>query len=670
MPLGVCREGECGVRQQNNGRRDVDSQRRAWRGACALAAFLLAPAYAAELQTASLADLSLEQLANIEVTSVSRHAERLSDAPASIYVITNDDIRRAGVRSLAEALRLAPNLQVARNSSSTYAISSRGFNNALGNKLLVLIDGRTVYTPLFSGVFWDQQDVMLEDIERIEVISGPGGTLWGANAVNGVINVITRTARDSQGMLVTAGVGNRDDGAGFRYGGALGEAGHFRVYGKRLDLQNTRNAAGASFPDGWQQGQIGFRADWGQSSRNFTVQGDAYSGKGETRSIFGPVEVSGTNLLARWSEKFSSGSDFHLQAYYDKSDREDRSGFQGDVNTYDIEFQHGIPLGAHKVLWGGGYRHARDDVPSTLPLNPLLALVIRFVPPARTLTWQNVFVQDEIRLSEKVALTVGLKLESNDYTGWEKLPSARLAWKPEDNQLVWGAVSRTVRAPARLDRDFNFVAVGTFVPVLLPPPNNIFIAGGPYFESEVANVFEIGYRAQPSSVLSYSVTAYRQNYQKLRSGMPAPNAFIENKISGFENGVEAWATWQAARAWRLSGGFSTLRQHLGIDPGSRDPVGPIALGNDPDHQWMLRSSFNLTDRHEFDAMVRRVGSLPVQAGLPVQVYTAVDARLGWKATRNTEVSLTLENIFDSEHAEFTTTNLYGRSAFLKLLWRI
>ena len=648
-----------------NNSRDVVSRRRALSVACALAAFFFVPTHAAELQVASFADLSLEQLANIEVTSVSRRSERLSDAPASIYVITNDDIRRSGVRSLPEALRLAPNLQVARTNASQYAISSRGFNNSIGNKLLVLIDGRTVYTPLFSGVFWDMQDVMLEDVERIEVISGPGATLWGANAVNGVINVITRRARDSQGMLVTAGVGNRDDSAGFRYGGAFGETGHYRVYGKSQDLQNTRNAAGVSFPDGWQRGQVGFRADWGQDSRNFTVQGDAYSGKSETRPTFGPINVSGTNLLARWNEKFSSGSDLRLQVYFDRSEREDRSGFQGNVDKYDIEFQHGIPLGAHKVMWGGGYRHARDDVPSTLPASPLIALVNRFVPPARTLTWENIFVQDEIRLNEKLDFTVGLKLENNDYTGWEKLPSARLAWKPESNQLLWGAVSRAVRAPARLDRDFNLVAVGTLVPANFPP----IIAGGPYFESEVATVFEIGYRAQPSDVLSYSVTAFRHNYKKLRSGMPPP-AFIENKMSGIENGMEAWATWQAARAWRLSGGFSTLRQHLGIDPGSRDPTGPIALGNDPDHQWMLRSSYNFTEHSEFDVMVRRVGSLPVQApGRPVQAYTAVDARLGWRPSRNTEVSLTLENLFDSEHAEFTTANLYGRSVFLKLLWR-
>ena len=621
-----------------------------------LAILALFPAFAAERLAANFADLSLEQLSNIEVTSVSGRAERLSDAAASIFVITNDDIRRSGARTLPEALRIAPNLQVARTSAGGYAISARGFNNAIGNKLLVLIDGRTVYTPLFSGVFWDQQDVMLEDVERIEVISGPGATLWGANAMNGVINVITRAARDTQGGLAVAGIGNRDQGAGFRYGGKLGEVGHFRVYGKSQELQNTRNANGVSLPDGWQRGQVGFRADWGETRRNFTVQGDAYSGKGEDRPVAGPVATSGLNLLARWNEQLASGSDIRLQAYYDRSERQDMVGFQGDVDTFDIEFKHGIPLGTQKILWGAGYRQARDDVPSTLP-----PLAIRFVPPARALTWQNIFVQDEIRLGKTLDLTLGIKLESNDYTGWEKLPSVRLAWKPGDNQLMWGAVSRAIRAPARLDRDFFLV----FTPI-----NFNFIAGGPYFESEVANVFEIGYRARPASSFSYSITGFHSRYDRLRSGMPPP-AVIENRIEGIENGVEAWATFQATRAWRLSGGFSTLRQHLGVEPGSTDPTGPIALGNDPDHQWMLRSALDLTDRHEFDLMLRRVGSLPVQApGLPVPAYTALDARLGWKPNRNMEVSVTLENLFDREHAEFTTASQYGRSVFLKLLWRM
>jgi iron complex outermembrane receptor protein len=640
--------------------------RRLCRIACAGVAFCLSPALAAE-RSGSFADLTLEQLANIEVTSVSGRAERLSDAPASIFVITGEDIRRSGARTLPEALRIAPNLQVARTSAHAYAISARGFNNSngLANKLLVLIDGRTVYSPVMSGVFWEQQDVMLEDVERIEVISGPGATLWGANAVNGVINVITRTAGGTQGGLLTAGIGNRDHGAAARYGGRIGETGHYRVYAKSQELQNTQSAAGVSLPDGWQRGQGGFRADWGGSGRNFTLQGDGYSAKGEDRPVIGPLTVSGMNLLARWNERLRSGSDFQLQAYYDRSERSDFAGFQGDVDTYDIEFKHGIPLGAHKVLWGGGYRHAKDNIPATLATNPLFSFVIEFVPPARTLTWQNVFVQDEIRLTDKLDLTIGLKLESNDYTGWEKLPSVRLAWKPQDNQLFWGAASRAVRAPARLDREFFLVAVGAVLPAPI-----VVIAGGPTFESEVANVFELGYRAQPTRAFSWSVTGFHSRYDKLRSGTTGPPAFIENKIEGFENGVEAWAALQATSAWRVSGGFSTLRQHLGVKPGSTDPVGPIALGNDPDHQWMLRSALDVGGGGEFDLMLRRVGSLPVQAGAPVQAYTALDARLGWRLNRNVEASLMLENLLDREHAEFTGASQYGRAAFLKLLWRI
>jgi iron complex outermembrane receptor protein len=615
--------------------------------------------HAATPPTRDLADLSLEELANIEVTSVSKSAEPLADAPASIFVITNDDIRRAGVRTLAEALRLAPNLQVARTSANSYAISARGFNNSIGNKLLVLIDGRTVYTPLFSGVFWDQQDVMLEDVERIEVISGPGATLWGANAVNGVINVITRSSRDTQGALAAVGAGNLDQGVALRYGGKLGEDGTVRIYGKGRDLQNTKRADGSAVPDGWDNGQVGFRADWNGSRRSFTVQGDAYRGRSEDRPLGGPIEVSGANLLARWNERFSSGSDIRLQAYYDRSERQDRIGFQGDVDTFDIDFQHGIPLGRHKLLWGAGYRRAHDNVPDTIPT----PFVIRFVPSSRTLDWQNVFAQDEIRLTDSLDFTVGLKLESNDYTGWETLPSARLAWKPSRNRLVWGAVSRAVRAPARLDRDFFLV---------FPPLNFSFINGGPNFVSEIANVYEIGYRAQPSPALSYSITGFHTRYDRLRSGMPAP-AVIENRIEGFSNGVEAWATFQATRTWRLSGGLSTLHQHLGLEQGSRDPTGPIALGNDPDHQWMLRSSWNIASNQELDVIARRVGSVPLQAPAPpVPAYTAVDLRWGWKVSREVELSLTLQNLFDPEHPEFNAApgrSEFERGAFLKLLWR-
>lgn len=622
-----------------------------------LIAFSAVSVHAAATQMARLTDLSLEQLGDIEVTSVSRHAERLADAAASIFVISAEDIRRSGARTLPEALRLAPNLQVAQTNAGSYAVSARGFNNAIGNKLLVLIDGRTVYTPLFSGVFWDSQSVMLEDIERIEVISGPGATLWGANAVNGVINVISRTARNTQGTLVSAGVGNRDRGAAVRYGAKLGDDGYFRIYGKAFDLQNTKAENGISRPDGLQRSQVGFRADWGLERRNFTVQGDAYDGESEERLPGGPVKVSGVNLLARWNEQMDSGSNFRLQAYFDRSERQDMTGFQGNADTFDVEFQHGIPLGRHKVLWGGGYRHSRDEIPDTLP-----PLAFVFVPQSRSLSWENIFVQDAIKLGSTVELTLGLKMESNDYTGREYLPSARLAWKPSDNQLVWGAASRAVRAPARLDRDFS-------LRFIFPPLNLPVIKGGPYFESEIAKVLELGYRQQLTPSLSYSVTAFHNIYKKLRSGQPPP-AFIENQIEGVSNGIEAWGSYQATRAWRLSGGFTTLHQHFGARPGSRDPTGSSALGNDPDQQWMLRSTLNLTDQHEFDVMMRRVGSLPLPA---VPAYTAVDARLGWRLNHSTELSLTLQNLFDSAHPEFEAAGLrseYGRSIFLKMIWRM
>ena len=399
---------------------------------CAISIVLSASTLPATLRAEgprALADLTLEELANIEVTSVSRRAERLSDAPASIYVITREDIRRAGVTTLPEALRLAPTLQVARVNATKYAISARGFNNAIGNKLLVLIDGRTVYTPLFSGVFWEQQDVMLEDVERIEVISGPGATLWGANAVNGVINVITRRSGDTQGALVSIGGGNLEQGASVRYGGKLGETGHFRLYGKKLGLQNTTRANGSSVPDGWESGQVGFRADWGQAENGFTLQGDAYSGKSELGIVPGfvipPLDVSGANLLARWTRQLSGGSDIRLQAYYDHTKRDDPLFFRPESDIFDIDFQHGIPLDRHKLLWGGGYRHARDNVGPGLVFSA-------FVPASRRLNWTNLFVQDEIKLSETLQFTAGIKLERNDYTGWEYLPSMRLASSSND----------------------------------------------------------------------------------------------------------------------------------------------------------------------------------------------------------------------------------------------
>ena len=591
-----------------------------------------------------LVDLSLEELANLEITSVSRRPEPLSQAPASIFVITGEDIRRSGARTLPEALRLAPNLQVARIDASQYAISARGFNNAIGNKLLVLVDGRTIYTPLFSGVFWEQQDVMLEDVERIEVISGPGGTLWGANAVNGVINVITRAARDTQGTLVSIGGTGEDRTAALRYGDALEGGGHFRLYGKTGDMRNTFLPDGTPVADGREFSQAGFRADWSE----LTLQGDAYSGSNE-RVAFGGVEVSGWNLLGRWTRRLAGGSDLSVQAYYDRTEHDDAFLFRPRSDVFDVQLQHGVPHGRHRFLWGAGYRRADDDI------RP--GLVFGFVPRSRVLDWANVFAQEELRLGEGLDLTLGLKLESNDYTGVEKLPSARLAWKPTANALLWSALSRAVRAPARLDHDIRFPAV--------QPP--VFIAGGEHFDSEVADVLEVGIRAQPTATLSFSATAFYTEWDRLRSGEPAP-AMVQNRIEGDTHGIEAWGVWQATPALRFSAGGTNLKKHLALEPGANDPTGPSALGNDPRFQWTLRAAANLGAGHEIDAALRRVGALPDPA-LPG--YEAVDLRYAWRS-RQLELAATLRNAFDPDHAEFRTgpgaPSEFERVLYLSARW--
>jgi iron complex outermembrane receptor protein len=621
-----------------------------------LLALAAAPLAAAQPKAKALADLSLEELGKVEVTSVSGRAERLSDAPSSIYVITSEDIRRSGATSLPEALRLAPNLQVARIDTGTYAISARGFNNAIANKLLVLIDGRTVYAPYYSGVQWDQQDVMLEDVERIEVISGPGATLWGANAVNGVINVITRSAADTRGALAAVGGGNRETLGTVRFGGRLGDAGAFRVYAKTSQMQNTKTAAGAAVPDGLERSQAGFRADWAAGADAFTVQGDAYQGGAEHRGFFGPFELrpitaSGANLLARWSRKLDGGSDFDLQAYYDHSRRNDSLQYSPEVDVTDVQFRHHIPAGAHELLWGAGYRNARDNIQP--------GVLFRFVPQERSMTWTNVFLQDEIRLDRGVVLTLGAKLESNDYTGWEFLPSARLAWKYSEQMLLWGALSRAVRAPARLDRDLR-----------VPPNPPFIIAGGPNFRSEVAQVLEAGVRGQPTPNLSYSVTLFHNDWQRLRSGQNPPNALVQNNIEGPSYGAEAWGSWQATPNWRLSGGMTSVSKELVNSRAAVDPTGVANLGNDPNYQWMLRSQLDLPGGWEFDLGLRRVAALPVPL---VPSYNALDARLGWKVNRNVELSFVLQNALDPEHPEFNAApgrSEIPRSALLKLLWKL
>jgi iron complex outermembrane receptor protein len=598
----------------------------------------------------SLADLSLEQLSNIEVTSVSGRAESLQDAPGSIYVITSDDIRRSAALTLPQALRLAPNLQVASLNAGQYAISARGFNNAIGNKLLVLIDGRTIYSSLFSGVFWDANDLMLEDVDRIEVISGPGGTLWGANAVNGVINVITRSASATPGVLASVTAGDGGGQAVARYGASLANGGNYRVYALTQERVNTYRADHVQRPDSASKDQVGFRADWGSAADGVTVQGDAYRG-GKDPSFNLAPKLEGANLLARWNGQFANGSGYRLQAYVDHAKRDETATFRNTADSVDLQFSHEPTMAAGQhLLWGGGYRRTRDAN------DPSAGGVLAFVPAVRNLTWTNLFAQHESELTPKLHLTLGAKVERNVYSGTEFLPSARISYKSDRAGLSWAALSRAVRAPARLDRDLFIPAKGPFA-----------VGGGPNFDSEVANVLEVGQRGFIGNDLSYSVTLFRQDYDRLRSGAAGQ---LVNQIAGHSTGLEAWASWQARPNWRLAAGLLELRKSLHLVAPSTDNAGIANLGNDPRHQWSLRSSWDFSARHQLDVMVRHVGALPAPA---VEAYTAVDANWSWKLTPAFTASLLAQNLFDRRHVEFNAVGVASqieRRVFVRLAWQL
>lgn len=603
-----------------------------------------------------LAGLSLEDLANLEITSVSRRAESVSAAPASIYVITSNDIRRSGATSLPEVLRLAPNLQVARIDSAQYAISARGFNNAVGNKLLVLLDGRTLYTPLFSGVFWEMEDTLLQDIERVEVISGPGATLWGANAVNGVINIITRPAADTHGVLVTAAGGDREHGGGLRIGGEVGSA-QVRVYARARQVDNTNREDGVDVADTWERAQAGFRADWTGAGRSFTLQGDVYDGEGSHRGFFGTTEIpgvgiSGANLLARWMRTLNPDSNLRVQAYWSRSEREEAVLFSPTADILDLEVQHDVNIASHRVVWGGGYRYGKDDV------DPGLFTAV--LPDNRRLDWQNVFAQDEFALDDNLRATVGVRLEWNDYTGLEYLPSARLAWTPNDSHLVWGAVSRAVRAPSRFDRD-----------VFLPQTAPYIVAGGPDFVAEVAKVVSLGYRGQITRRVNLSATLFHHDWDNLRSGtMPPLPTYLVNDIEGEAWGLETWFTWELMQNWRISGGLTTLDKNLRFRPGGGDTVGVDnpTLHNDPDYQWTLRSSFDLRPNVTLDLNLRRVDALTVE---PVPAYSELNARIAWQPRVDLELSVIGRNLLHNDHAEYgalAARSRIDRGALLGVRW--
>ena len=606
----------------------------------ALFAFAALPVRAQQRDSMeALKHLTLDSLMNIEVMSVSRRPERLSQAASAIQVITQEDIRQSGAAGLPEALRLASNLQVAQIDSRQWAISARGFNSTSANKLLVLIDGRTVYTPLFSGVFWDVQDVDLSDVDRIEVISGPGAALWGANAVNGVINIITKEAKDSQGLMLVGGGGTTLRGFGTaRYGGAIGSRVNYRIYGKGFARDPTLLPNGQDGPDDWHMGQGGFRIDWNDSSsKRVTVQGDLYDGRIGQLSA-GDIAVSGGNLSANWSYTVSPKADVSARAYYDRTHRNIPGTFGEDLDVYDIDFQHHIVPGKrHDVVWGAGYRLINDRVRNTAAL--------AFLPPHVSRQWFTAFVQDEIALvPERLHITVGTKIEHNDYTGFEIQPSGRVNWTLSQAGTLWTAISRAVRTPSRIDREF-------FVPA--QPP--YFLAGGPNFDSEKELAYEAGYRHQNGPWL-LSVATFYNRYHGLRSleqdSAPAPTPLvIGNGQDGESYGAELTATYRVSDRWHVRGGYTELRIHVWPNPGSTDTTRGATESHTPDRQLLLQSSVNLPAHLSLDGVFRYVSEI---ANQQLPSYAELTTRLTWQPVAALDLSIVGQNLLHQQHPEFGT----------------
>ncbi len=618
-----------------------------------------------------LAQMSLEDLSNLPVSSVSKHNERFAEAPAAIFVITGEDIRRSGSTTIAEALRLAPGMEVAQLASHNWAITSRGFNNLYANKLLVLMDGRSVYTPLFSGVFWDVQDTLLEDVDRIEVIRGPGAALWGANAVNGVINIITKSAKDTQGGLITGGYGTEERGFGaVRYGGKLGDDAFYRVYAKYFNRDGSVLPSGEKNDDAWEGWRTGFRTDWEPSFQNlFTLQGDAYYGEEqETYLLFKPTPgqvatptrnyVHGGNVIGRWTHSFSAESELKLQAYYDHTGR-DLGWFNEDRDTGDIDAEYRVPIGERQsIVAGTGYRYSRS-------YNLKSNFTVSWFPPDRTTHIFNAFVQDEIALvKDRLRLTLGSKFEYNDYTHWEIQPSGRLLWTPHEKHTLWGSVSRAVRTPSRADNDAlitTAVSPAGGPPFFTPFPAVTTADGNPGFESEVLMAYELGYRVQPHPKLSLDLALFYNDYSRLRSfEMAAPDAsaapayirfpfLFSNRLHGETYGGELAANFQMADWWHWRASYSYLQIELHKDPGSQDTSQESIEGLSPHHQVSLKSSIDLPWNLQFDTTVRYVDSLPA-AG--IGSYVGLDLRLGWKPWKDLDISIVAQNLLDNHHPEF------------------
>lgn len=643
-------------------------------------------------QTADLAAMNIEDLMNIEVTSVSKKEQKMSQVATAMFVITQEDIGRSGATNLPDLLRMVPGVDVAQINANTWAISARGFNHQFSDKLLVMIHGRTVYTPIFGGAYWDTQDVPLEDIDRIEVIRGPGATVWGANAVNGVINILTKKAGDTLGTLVTGGGGTQDQAFGtVQYGGAIKGNTSYRVFTKYLDHNHFSGLPGQDAADGWHLLHGGFRADGSPSPKDsLTVQGDLYAGR-EGASIdhivsFSPPDnenatrranLSGGNVLNRWNHIFSDRSDTTLQFYFD---RYTRSGPESHEvrNTFDLDFQHRMAWGGRQDLsWGAGYRRSADQTIGTIDQ--------AWVPATRTIQLYSTFVQDEITLiPNRIFITVGTKLEHSDFTGFELEPSARVAWTPSDRQTFWTAVSEAARTPARNDADGEFnVAVFR---LLDGTTAELTVLGGPHQKTGRLLAVEAGYRTQPLDRASIDLSMFFNKCHDLRSlepGVPFAETnpvphidfpmLLENQIHGTTDGVEMAVHWKVTDRWTLSPGYTLLQMHMHPDTMSLDTTtAPDLEGSNPRHQAQLRSHVEMFRGFGWDTNLYFVDRLPAQF---VPSYTRLDTQLSWRLGERWQLSVAGQNLLQDHHVESNdiatsvNSSQVKRSAYTKMTWR-
>ncbi len=626
-----------------------------------------------------LLSLSLSELSNVTVTSVSKKSEPESEAAAAVYVITQDDIKRSGATNIPDMLRMAPGIVVTQSGSNNWTVSSRGFNDQFANKLLVLIDGRTIYSPLFSGVVWDSQDTMIEDIERIEVIRGPGATLWGANAVNGIINIITKNSKYSQGGLATANYGNQFGSVSARYGVKAGDDSYIRTYAKYNDYSSQYLRGGADAGDSWRKQQAGFRSDLRASEQDkITIQGDIYSIDEDDRFTFpdlnSPVyastskgfKLSGGNILLRWEQKQNKNSETSLQAYFDNASQK-TSFFSDAANTVDFEFQHyWTGWDRQEFVWGGGYRFINDTNGDTASAQYALT------PSTRNDDIFNAFIQDKIALIEKsVFLTLGSKFEHNDYSGFEVQPSARLSWLVDDNQTLWGAVSRAVHTTSRFGSDGR-LSYGIYPPTIsVPLPTLVQGTGNKNLDSEALTAYEVGYRIQPSKKLSIDVAAYYNDYNKLFAeelGTPVifPTYVYQPVISKSTNNAHSWGgeiavKYNVSSAWQLAGSYSYI--DLNVD--DKASIAFKLVGKSPKNMFNIRSTYLFENKLE---MTNSLYSYSRLSSIDIPSYYRFDTKLSYPITDAVSVNLVGQNLLYTRHKEFTpflyqTQEEIGRSMY-------